>query len=314
MPIGMATFPNTIPIFFGQNTFEGSIHDADFEDNMEEIYPIHLKWAKLVKEHITQQENNGDNVSSIIKCLTKKPSSKKVDNATYATVGTTEAYFPESVFFFVFSLNNQEKWKLHQDKLCNFFVGNPSPTRNPQPSSPIPLSSPMHGASFQPPINSPPVVRPPPGASVSATTSLLPAFDPVLFLQQLSNNLHVPQQPQTIVVESRADKTRKSKAKFNNNMLQLLLIGGNVDIITPGSFVNPCIPIYTQAMKNIIVQPALVQPTHVVNILTRVFGEVPNDLAQMLSPLTTHKSMHHISKILHLQSWAATFRGRTLIL
>jgi hypothetical protein len=136
MPIGMATFPTAILIFFGQKKFEGSIHDADFEDNMEEISPIHLKWAKLVKEHITQQENDGNNVSSIIKRLTKKPSSKKVDNATYVTAGTTEAYFPELVFFFVFSLNNQEKWKLHQDKLRNFFVGNPSPTRNPQPSSP----------------------------------------------------------------------------------------------------------------------------------------------------------------------------------
>ncbi len=116
----------------------------------------------------------------------------------------------------------------------------------------------MRGASFQPPINSPPAVRPPPGASVSATASLPPAFNPVLFLQQLSNNLSVPQQPQTIVVESRADKTCESKAKFNNNMLQLLLIGGNVDVTTPGSFANPCIPIYTQAMKNIIAQPALV--------------------------------------------------------
>jgi hypothetical protein len=109
MPIGMATFPTTVPIFFGQFFFERSIHDADFEDNMEEISPIHLKWAKLVKEHIIQQKNDGNNVSSIIKRLTKKPSHKKVDNATYVTVGTTEAYFPELVFFFIFSLNNQEK-------------------------------------------------------------------------------------------------------------------------------------------------------------------------------------------------------------
>jgi hypothetical protein len=99
VPIGMATFPTSVPIFFGQKTFEGSIHDADFKDNMEEISSIHLKWAKLVKEHITQQENDGEYVSSIIKHLTKKPSSKKVDNATYVTAGTTEAYFPESVFF-----------------------------------------------------------------------------------------------------------------------------------------------------------------------------------------------------------------------
>ncbi len=49
-------------------------------------------------------------------------------------------------------------------------------------------------------------------------------------------------------------------------------------------------------MKNIITQPTLVQATHLVNILTTVFAEVPNDLAEMLSPLTMHKSMPHISK------------------
>jgi hypothetical protein len=32
-----------------------------------------------------------------------------------------------------------------------------------------------------------------------------------------------------------------------------------------------------------------------VNILTTIFMEVPDDLAEMLSPLTTHKLMHHIS-------------------
>ena len=33
-----------------------------------------------------------------------------------------------------------------------------------------------------------------------------------------------------------------------------------------------------------------------VNILTTIFMEVPDNLAEMLSPLTTHKLMHHISK------------------
>jgi hypothetical protein len=33
-----------------------------------------------------------------------------------------------------------------------------------------------------------------------------------------------------------------------------------------------------------------------VNIVTTVFMELPNDLAEMLSPLTMHKSMHNISK------------------
>ena len=49
VPIGMALNP-----FFGQHLIKGCIHDADFNDKMESISPIHLKWAKLFKEHIAQ--------------------------------------------------------------------------------------------------------------------------------------------------------------------------------------------------------------------------------------------------------------------
>jgi hypothetical protein len=35
---------------------------------------------------------------------------------------------------------------------------------------------------------------------------------------------------------------------------------------------------------------------HTVNILTTCFNQVPTDLAERLSPLTTHKLMQHISK------------------
>ena len=106
----------------------------------------------------------------------------------------------------------------------------------------------------------------------------------------------MPQQPQTIVVESRADKSRETKAKFNNNMLPLLLVAGDVDFLPPGMFANSCIPKYTQAMKNILAQTTSVCATQMVIILTTVFIEVPNDMAEMLSPLTTHTLMHHISK------------------
>jgi len=49
-------------------------------------------------------------------------------------------------------------------------------------------------------------------------------------------------------------------------------------------------------MKNILLQPALVRAILMVNILTTVFGEIPTNLSERLSPLTTGKSMHHISK------------------
>jgi hypothetical protein len=116
------------------------------------------------------------------------------------------------------------------------------------------------------------------------------------FLQQLSNKIQANQQPQTIVVKSRADKCHKSEAKINNNMLQRLLIGSDTDLSPPGMFENPRIPIYTQAIKNILSQSMSLWSTQMVNILSNVFKEVPNGLAKRLSPLTTHKSMHHISK------------------
>jgi hypothetical protein len=46
------------------------------------------------------------------------------------------------------------------------------------------------------------------------------------------------QQSQTIVVESCTNKCRKSEAKFNNNMLQLPLVGGIVDFSSPGTFIE----------------------------------------------------------------------------
>jgi hypothetical protein len=104
------------------------------------------------------------------------------------------------------------------------------------------------------------------------------------------------QHPQTIVVKSRANKSQETKAKFNNHMLQLLLVSGDVDFTPPGTFSAPRIPIYTQAMVNILAQPSLVCGIHVVNILAKCFNQVPKDLAKHLSPLMTHKSMQHISK------------------
>ncbi len=94
----------------------------------------------------------------------------------------------------------------------------------------------------------------------AATTSPLQAntattFDPMVFMKQFADQMMVVQQKsQTIVVESREDKTRATEAKFSNNMLQLLLLGGTVDLTSPGSFVDPRIAKYTQAMKNILLQ------------------------------------------------------------
>ena len=81
-------------------------------------------------------------------------------------------------------------------------------------------------------------------------------------------------------------------------MLKLLLLGVTVDFASPGSFVDPRIAKYTQAMKNILLQPASVRAISMVNILTTVFGEIPTDLSERLSLLTTGKSMHHTKFLL----------------
>ncbi len=49
-------------------------------------------------------------------------------------------------------------------------------------------------------------------------------------------------------------------------------------------------------MRNILAQPSTVQSMHTDNILTTCFNQVPTDLAESLSPLTTHKSMQHLLK------------------
>ena len=116
----------------------------------------------------------------------------------------------------------------------------------------------------------------------------------MLFSQQLSTKVLMPQHTQTIVVESRADKSHESEAKFNNSMLQLLVVAGNADLLPPRTFVNSRIINYTQAIKNIHAQPTSVLSTKMVNILTTIFIESPNNLVEMLSPLTMHKSIHHI--------------------
>ena len=125
-------------------------------------------------------------------------------------------------------------------------------------------------------------------------------FDPMAFLKEWGEKMQMMNQqqlqPQTIVVKSRVNKSRENEAKYSNHMSQLLFICGIVDFTPPGSFVAPRNPVYTQAMLNILVQPSTVRASHTVNILTTCFSQVPTDLSEHLSPLTTHKSMYHISK------------------
>ncbi len=110
---------------------------------------------------------------------------------------------------------------------------------------------------------SPPNVIPN-AATIGIAQATQQTFDPMLFFQQLSTQiLTVAPQPQTIVVKSRANKSHESEAKFNNNLLQLLLVASDADLLTPGMFTNSCIPKYIRAMKNNLAQSTSVWSTPV---------------------------------------------------
>ncbi len=263
---------------------------------MVEISPLHLRWAQLMQEQLTQEENDIHDIDAVVDHFTK--SRNKAESLKMVTPGFSVTRVAESTFLSVFTLP-AKKWGPQQGQLREFFEGNPSPicTSSRPPSrgvknSASQMNDPIEVDDPADRVESPPR-RLPPTASSSAA-----AFDPMAFLKEWGEKMQLmhQQQPQMIVVKSRADKSRESKAKFNNDMLHLLLVSGEAEFNPPGSFETPRIPIYTQAMKNILAQPSTVCFMHTVDILTTCFNQVPTDLAERSSSLTTHKLMQHISK------------------
>jgi hypothetical protein len=138
--LGLAVIPIIAPIFFGQKHIEISIHNTDFKDNLESVSQTHLQWAKLMKEHVLQQESNGNDVDTIIDRLFGKVCSRAPsENFKFALAGFLKAQIPDSSFFPIYNLP-KDKWKDHQSKLHVFFVGNPSPDHQPRPPTPSPPS------------------------------------------------------------------------------------------------------------------------------------------------------------------------------
>jgi hypothetical protein len=66
----------------------------------------------------------------------------------------------------------------------------------------------------------------------------------------------------------------------NATASQQTLVGGTIDFASPGSFIDPRIAKYTQAMENILLQPTSVRSISMVNILTTVFNKIPNNIAE----------------------------------
>ncbi len=116
--------------FFGQKTIKSSVHNPDFEDQFRAISPTHFQWAKLIKERLTQEENDSEDLDLVINHLSK--SRNKADTLKMVISGLEDIRVSDSTFLSVFTLPS-EKWSLHQEKLRDFFVGNPSPVKNNRP-------------------------------------------------------------------------------------------------------------------------------------------------------------------------------------
>jgi len=148
----------------------------------------------------------------------------------YVTPNTFGVELLDNPIIQVFTLP-KDKWKEAQEELRTFFKCNPSPVRQPCPSSTSPVSSPVCGATFATNIRATTPVIVPTNSTASQQTMAnnQQPFDPMSFMQQFATQMMMVQQRlQTIVVESREDKSRESEAKFNNNMLRLLLVVGTL--------------------------------------------------------------------------------------
>jgi hypothetical protein len=69
--LGLTCIPIVAPVFFGMPFVEANIHDSDFDKKLALLSPPHLAWAKLVKENINQQENDGKDHDKIIGRISK---------------------------------------------------------------------------------------------------------------------------------------------------------------------------------------------------------------------------------------------------
>ncbi len=123
---------------------EANIHDSDFEEKLALLSPTHLTWAKLVKENITQQENDGQDYEKILSRISK---GDKDTFLKYVMPNSFGVELLDAPIIQVFSLP-KNKWNDAQEKLRSFFKCNPSPTRQPRLfSTTSPISSPI-GVTF----------------------------------------------------------------------------------------------------------------------------------------------------------------------
>jgi hypothetical protein len=83
--LGVVYLPMVAPLFFGQKTVKSSVHDSDFEDQLRDISPTHHQWAQLIKERLTQEENDSEDLELVIERLSK--SRNKAESLKMLTPG-----------------------------------------------------------------------------------------------------------------------------------------------------------------------------------------------------------------------------------
>jgi hypothetical protein len=107
--LGLICFPMVVPILFGMSAVEASVHDDDFEEKPGTMSPKHAIWAKLIKEHFVQNENNEKCVDKIFDRVYKQGGRDKI-NAKYVTDHCLNGKFFDYSFIQAFTLLSG-KWK-----------------------------------------------------------------------------------------------------------------------------------------------------------------------------------------------------------
>jgi hypothetical protein len=65
------------PLFLRQKTIESSVPNPDFKDQLRATSATHFQWAQLMKEHLTQEENDSKDVDLVIDRLSKSRNKAK---------------------------------------------------------------------------------------------------------------------------------------------------------------------------------------------------------------------------------------------
>jgi hypothetical protein len=183
--LGLTRFPLVVPILFGMSAVEASVHDDDFKEKLGTMSPKHTIWAKLIKEHFVQNENNEKCVDKFFDRVYKQGGRDKI-NAKYVADCCLDGKIFDYSFIQAFTLPSS-KWKESQSSLCSFFKSNLSPvwlSQNTVTTSSSPIIPPagVHFAATT--TNQQAAATTSPPQANTATT-----FDPMAFMKQFADQM-----------------------------------------------------------------------------------------------------------------------------